>query len=283
MNDHLKALENKPVLDSKTKLNYMSQISYRQKQLEKLKDYKGLKKKLENLIEENDSLQTELFDLKKQSLNKFNKMIWAQQKTIQIDEDLNTSKDNNKTRKDKVDERTKNFKKILESYTMNQVNNDGIEPIDWQRIVENVVDNKMDQILNSIQNKENTIKINYINNRLMIESAFYVKSQNELRNSIDASKEKVKEFDQNATSIRDTLKETIKKTEMMRYNIEIDHKSQIITLDTQIKYLKNDNYKILKEIEKDLEEENGTLSRKIIKRKIDLEYEKKQKNYKVKK
>ncbi|CAG8702397.1 4268_t:CDS:2, partial [Racocetra persica] len=61
-----------------------------------------------------------------------NKLIWG---TIQIDEDLNTSKDNNKTRKDKVDECTKNFKKILESYTMNQVNNDEIEPIDWQRIV----------------------------------------------------------------------------------------------------------------------------------------------------
>ncbi|CAG8857387.1 21129_t:CDS:1, partial [Gigaspora margarita] len=132
MNDHLKALENKPVIDSKTKLNYISQILYRQKQLEKLKkDYEGLKIKLEILIEKNDSLQTELFDLKKQTLNKFNKMTWAQKKTIQIDKDLNTSKDNNKTRKGKVDECTKNFKrKILESYTMNQVNYDEIEPID---------------------------------------------------------------------------------------------------------------------------------------------------------
>ncbi|CAG8848964.1 30723_t:CDS:1, partial [Gigaspora margarita] len=45
--------------------------------------------------------------------------------------------------------------------------------------------------------------------------AFYVKSQNELKNSINAYEEKVKKFDQNANSIRDKLKETIKKTEMM--------------------------------------------------------------------
>ncbi|CAG8856209.1 41747_t:CDS:1, partial [Gigaspora margarita] len=72
MNTHLNATNNEKILDYKTEFDYKAQISARKEELDKLMDYEGLEKELESLIKKDDRILTEWFELRIQSLNKFN-------------------------------------------------------------------------------------------------------------------------------------------------------------------------------------------------------------------
>ncbi|CAG8812406.1 38963_t:CDS:2 [Gigaspora margarita] len=158
MNAHLNTANNEKILNYKTEFDYKTQISAQKEELDKLKDYEGLEKGLESLIEKNDRILTEWFEYKK---------------------------------------------------------------------------------------KKNTIE----NNRIMIEAFFKNKQQNELENFIHDSKKEIEKLEENVTSIRLKLKNTIEKTEIKRYNKKSIYNSQILELDKQIDYLYDDNYTKLKSIE----------------------------------
>ncbi|CAG8791956.1 35087_t:CDS:2, partial [Gigaspora margarita] len=262
MNAHLNASNNEKILDYRTEFDYKTRISVRKEQLDKLMDYEGLKKRLENLIEKNDSIQTELFELRMQSLNKFNYDVDSlNKKKENLKNVLQTSKDKNKTRNAEVISSLRIVKNNLERNTKNQVNNDQIKKINYQKIV----NDKMDAILKDIKKKENTIENDYINNRIMIEAFFKNKRQNELENFIHDSKKEIENLEENVTSIRLELKKTIEKTEIKHHNEESIYKSQILELDNQIYFLEsNKNYKKLKKIEMDLQEEIRALYRKTL-------------------
>ncbi|CAG8816894.1 40086_t:CDS:2, partial [Gigaspora margarita] len=175
------------------------------KKLNKLKDYEGLKKGLKRLIEKNDK-----------SLKNV----------------LQTGKNNNKTRNAEVNYSLRILKNKLERNTMNQVNNDQIKKINYQKIV----NDKMDAILKDIKKKEN--------NRIMIEAFFKNKQQNELENFIRDSKKEIEKLEEN--------------TEIKRHTEKSIYNSQILELDKQIDYL-YDDYMELKKIEMVLQEETGAL------------------------
>ncbi|CAG8590239.1 17415_t:CDS:2 [Gigaspora margarita] len=173
MNAHLNAANNEKILDYKTEFEYMAQISARKEKLDKLKDYEGLEKELESLIEKIDSILTEWFELRIQSLNKFNYNVdMLNRKKETLKNALQTSKNNNKTRNAKVRSSLRILKNKLEINTKNQVNNNQIKQMNYQKIV----DDKMDAILKDIKKKENTIE----NNPIMTEAFFKNKRQNEL-------------------------------------------------------------------------------------------------------
>ncbi|CAG8782931.1 18013_t:CDS:2 [Gigaspora margarita] len=233
MNAILEDFKNKPALDYNMELIYMAQTSIREEQLKKLKDYEGLKKILEKLIEKNDSLQTKLFELKMLSLNKFNYVVGTlNEKQTNLENNLQTNKDKNETRRTEVNICTNNFKEKLKKLKRNTT---------------------MQVILKDIQEQKNA-NINYqkIVDDKMLEN---------IKNASEVEVEKLKET---VASIKLELKKTIEKTKMMRHDEERMYKSQILELDIQINYLKNDNYKKLKEIEKVLEEEVAMLRRKIL-------------------
>ncbi|CAG8697077.1 2366_t:CDS:1, partial [Dentiscutata erythropus] len=251
MNTRLEALKKEPALDSITELAYMDQISLKMEQFDKLKNYKKLEEKLEELIKENYNLQIELFALKTQSLNNMFNLEKIKKK---VKNDLQLNENINETRKSNVNKFTRNFEKDFNKFTKNfenQVNNDQIKKINYQEIVEKRSKHKMKEINNYLKIQENTLKNKFDNNKLMIESSFYIKTPNDLDNIIYNSEKKVKELNDEENSIRDELEKTIKHTEKLRHNKDSDYKSQILKLDTQIEYLKeylknNNDYKKLK-------------------------------------
>ncbi|CAG8806954.1 14123_t:CDS:2, partial [Gigaspora margarita] len=220
--------KNKPALDFRTESTYVTQTSILEERLKNLKDLNGLEKRLEKLIETNDSFQTKLFELRMLSLNKFNY-------------DVN---------------RLRDLEKIKSEDKLVTLKDKQEQNIIYQKIV----DDKMAVILKEIQEQKNTIKKEYDDNQLIIEAAFKNKKLNELENIKNASEVEVKKLKEILASIKLELKKTIE----MRFDKKRMYKSQIFKLNKQIGYLETLNYKSLERTEKDLENELVILHRKIL-------------------
>ncbi|RIB17318.1 hypothetical protein C2G38_2037846 [Gigaspora rosea] len=252
-----KALDRKPNLGSIKEINYMSQVLILEKQICELKNYDKLQNNLINLIQENKDLLTKNFNLRKQ-------LILGRVKNndtlLKIEKDLENRNDANKQLEKQIYGYIENLKKNsgIASYTENQKN---IQKTGQNKefLANERSNEKMKEMLNHFKIKNIELEKIHKNARIWRESVFAVKSRKELIQIVATCNEKLEILEAKIDYITTELEQALIDTDYSCLLKEINFESQISKLKSQIKILKNDDYKKLKIILSDLSKENSKL------------------------
>ncbi|CAG8760335.1 17002_t:CDS:1, partial [Dentiscutata erythropus] len=252
-----KALDRKPNLGSIKKMNYMSQVLILEEQICKLKNYDKLQNNLINLIQENKNLLTKNFNLRKQLiLNR----VKNNDTLLKIEKDLENRNYANKQLEKQIYGYIENLKKnsSIASYTENQ-NNIQKTGQNKEFLANERSNEKMKEMLNHFKIKKIELEKIYKNARIWRESVFAIKSCKELIQIVATCNEKLEILEAKIDYITTELEQALIDTDYSCLLKEINFESQISKLKSQIKILKNDDYKKLKIILSDLSKENSKL------------------------